>query len=69
VQKTTWSDGTEVICNFGEDVYEAKVKGKTYKLPQFGYVVKGPEIEASITLLDGKRTTIIKMKNYEFSES
>jgi hypothetical protein len=47
VQRSRFSDGTEVVVNFGEQPYAAKVGGKRYLLPKNGFAAKGPKIEQS----------------------
>jgi len=69
VQKTVWSDGTEVVCNFSEKAYMAKVRGKRYDLPPLGFAVNGPRIDASLALVDAKTVTRIVMDGYSFSDS
>jgi hypothetical protein len=69
VQRTRFSDGTEVIVNFGEPPYAANLKGKTYLLPQNGFAVKGPRIEQSLALVDGKPVTTIRTRAFHFTET
>ena len=69
VQRTKFSDGTEVMVNFGERPFEAKLAGKKYLLPQNGFAVKGPRIEQSRSLVDGKPQTVIRAGKYTFTES
>ena len=54
VQRTTFSDGTECVVNFGSEPREVTVGGRSYKLPQYGFAVKGPKIEQSLAIEDGK---------------
>jgi len=68
-QRTRFSDGTEVIVNFGEKPYQLVREGKTYLLPQNGFYVKGPRIEQLMVLLDGKVVTSIKAPGYLFSDA
>ncbi len=68
VQRTTFSDGTEVIVNFGESPYPAKLAGKSYVLPQNGFAVKGPRIEQSLALVDGKPVTTIRTADFQFTD-
>jgi len=73
VQRTRFSDGTVVIVNFGEKPYPVP-KGSLPRvnqsevLPQNGFIVKGPRIEQSLTLLRGKAVTKIKTGNYLFTD-
>jgi hypothetical protein len=46
--------------NFGEQPYEAKVGGKRYLLPKNGFAVKGPKVEQSLALENGKPVTRIQ---------
>ena len=50
VQRTTFSDGTEVCVNFGEKPYE----WKEYVLPQNGFAVIGPGINQRFTQKAGE---------------
>ncbi|MHB0999693.1 MAG: glycoside hydrolase [Armatimonadota bacterium] len=68
VQKSIFSDGTQVIVNFGENPYKTKLAGREYILPQNGFAVHGPEISQSLGMIDGKPVTRIKMKNYLFTD-
>lgn len=68
VQRTCFADGTEVVVNFGESVYEATVGGKKYQLPQYGFAVKGPKIEQSRALIDGQIVTNIHTNTYNFQD-
>ncbi len=68
VQRTRFSDGTEVIVNFGDKPYSASVAGKTGVLPRDGFIAKGPRIEQSLTLVNGKPLTTIKTSEYSFIE-
>lgn len=68
VQRTCFADGTEVVVNFGESVYEATVGEKTYQLAQYGFAVKGPQIEQSRALVDGQIVTDIHTETFNFHE-
>jgi hypothetical protein len=67
VQRTRFSDGTEAVVNFGEKPYRAKVGGKTHLLPQNGFAVKGPKIEQSLALVDGKPVVSIQAGAFRYS--
>lgn len=54
VQRTRFSDGTEVAVNFGDSPHTVQVGGRAYRLPTNGYAVKGPRIEQSLALVDGR---------------
>ncbi len=45
VQKTVFADGTQVWVNFGKDPWALQLKGQDWVLPQYGFYVKGPQIE------------------------
>ncbi len=68
VQRTRFADGTEVVVNFGDQPYLAKLKGKKYVLPQNGFAVKGPSIDQSLALVNGKPVTSIRTKTFHFLE-
>jgi hypothetical protein len=68
-QRTTFSDGTEAIVNFGDAPYEARLGGRTLRLPKNGWVVKGPRLEQSLALVDGKAVTTIRAGSYQFTET
>jgi hypothetical protein len=38
-------------------------------LPQNGFAVKGPKIEQSLTLVDGKPVTTIRTEKYQFTDA
>ncbi len=69
VQRTRFSDGTEVVVNFGEKPYAAKVGGKSYLLPQNGFAVKGPKIEESLSLSGGRPVTVIRAGSYQYNST
>ncbi len=68
VQRTRFADGTEVVVNFGEQPYAAMVKGRNYLLPQNGFAVRGPRIEQSLALVEGKPVTRIRTKTFQYAE-
>jgi hypothetical protein len=68
VQRTRFSDGTEVIVNFGPQPYAAELAGKKYLLPENGFAVKGPRIEQSLALIDGRPVTTIRCGDYRYSD-
>jgi hypothetical protein len=54
VQRTRFSDGTEVVVNFGPTPRECEVGGRQYLLPENGFVAKGPHISQSLALVNGQ---------------
>jgi hypothetical protein len=68
VQRTRFSDGTEVIANFGPQPYEATLSGKSYRLPQNGFAVQGPRIEQSLSLVEGRPVTTIRAGEYTYTD-
>lgn len=69
VQRTRFSDGTEVLVNFGAEPAPVKLKGKSFLLPPNGFAVKGPRIEQSMVLVDGQVVTEIRAGKYHFKET
>jgi hypothetical protein len=69
VQRTRFSDGTEAIVNFGTEPYRAQLAGREYVLPQNGFAAKGPAIEQSLSLVDGRAVTSIRAGNYFFTDA
>lgn len=69
VQRTRFSDGTEVVVNFGEAIYTAELSGKKYLLPQNGFAVKGPRIEQSLAIVDGRPVTTIRSGEFQYSDA
>lgn len=69
VQRTLFSDGTEVIVNFGETLHAAELSERKYLLPQNGFAVRGPEIEQSLCLVDGRPVTTILCKEFQYSDA
>lgn len=67
VQRTRFADGTEAVVNFGEKPYQGKVKGRKYLLPQNGFAVKGPKIEQSFALVNGKPVLTIRTTRFQFT--
>ena len=68
VQRTRFSGGTEVVVNFGEQLYAVKSGGKLRRLPQNGFAVKGPRIEQYLELVNGKRVTSIRTAGFRHRE-
>jgi hypothetical protein len=68
VQQTQFSDGTEVVVNFGGQPFAVDLKGKHYLLPQNGFAAEGPNIEQSRALEAGRIVTRIRAPRYSFSE-
>jgi hypothetical protein len=66
VQETRFTDGTRVIVNFGAQPYTATVVGRKHVLPQNGFYVKGPRIEESMELIDGRVVTTIDAGAYRY---
>ncbi|MCC6860450.1 MAG: hypothetical protein IT158_17925 [Bryobacterales bacterium] len=60
VQRTRFSDGTEAVVNFGRQPYRVTVGGRSRLLPQNGFAVKGPRIEQSMELVNGKAVTTVR---------
>lgn len=69
VQRTRFSDGTEVVVNFGEQPVDATVGHASYRLPQNGWAAKGPKIEQSLALEGGRAVTTIRAPGYLFSDA
>jgi len=67
VQRTRFSDGTEVVVNFGAVPFEARLGRRKYLLPQNGFAVKGPKIEQSLSLVNGRPVTTIRTKTFQFT--
>ncbi|MFO0909740.1 MAG: glycoside hydrolase [Isosphaeraceae bacterium] len=59
LQRTRFSDGTEVVANFGDAPREASVGGTSYTLPRHGFVAKGPKVDVRFVLVDGKPVTVL----------
>ena len=68
-QRTRFSDGTEVVVNFGEQPYKAKIGGKPRLLPQNGFAVKGPRIEQSLELVNGKPVTTVSTAGFQYTSA
>jgi arylsulfatase A-like enzyme len=68
VQQTRFSDGTEVVVNFGATPWPAKLRGRTYLLPQNGFAAKGPRLEQSLALVDGRPVTSIRAPGYSYTD-
>ncbi|HJN15099.1 MAG TPA: glycoside hydrolase, partial [Armatimonadota bacterium] len=68
VQRTTFSDGTTVTVNFGEEPATVKSGGKRWTLPMNGIVADGPTIHQHIAIIDGTVETYIERPGYRFLE-
>ncbi|MHB8900968.1 MAG: glycoside hydrolase, partial [Thermoguttaceae bacterium] len=69
VQRTRFSDGTEVAVNFGAEPRSVSLDGKDRLLPQYGFAVKGPKIEQSLVLEGGQPVTTIRTADYSYSDA
>ncbi|SMC91954.1 glycoside hydrolase [Pedobacter nyackensis] len=69
VQRTQFSDGTQVIVNFGKKPYSTTVGGKKYLLPENGFVAKGPRIEQSLSLVNNQPVTRIQTADFQFTDA
>ncbi len=69
IQRTRFSDGTEAIVNFGVQPYRAQLAGRKYLLPQNGFAVKGPAIEQSLSLVEGRPVTSIRTATFFFTDA
>jgi hypothetical protein len=68
VQRTTFSEGTEVFVNFGSEPRAVQLGGRSHLLPENGFAVKGPKIEQSLELIDGKAVTTIRTADYSYTD-
>ena len=68
VQRTRFADGTVVTVNFGDKPFTLKSAGKEYRLPRFGFFVKGPRIFQYKAIVDGRPVTEIRKANYIFGD-
>jgi hypothetical protein len=50
LQRTRWSDGSEVVVNFGKEVAAVSLGGKEYRLGPYGYAARGPRLDAAYHL-------------------
>ena len=69
VQRTEFSDGTKVVVNFGDKPCPVELDGASYLLPRDGFAVRGPRIEQSLALVDGKPVTALRCGEYRFSDA
>ena len=68
VQRTRFADGTVVTVNFGDEPDALTDRGHTYRLPQFGFHVRGPRIFQYKALVGGRALTEIRKDNYVFCD-
>ena len=68
VQRTRFSGETEVVVNFGLDPRRVELKREAFLLPQNGFVVRGPKVQQSLCLEDGRPVTRIKTPGYLYSD-
>jgi hypothetical protein len=73
-QEGAWMKNRELFlrtcrntCKLHE-VHEVQVGGARHLLPQNGFAVKGPKIEQSLELVNGKAVTCIRTASYRFTE-
>jgi len=68
VQRTIFSDGTEVIVNFGAEPYPLRRSGQTLVLPTNGFAVEGPRIRQHRVLENGRAVTAIAGEGFWYFE-
>lgn len=68
VQRTRFSNGVKVVVNFGKEPYSLRIDGQKWLLPQNGFYAKGPGIEQSRAIIDGKIVTDIHAGDYHFTD-
>ena len=68
VQQTRFADGTAVTVNFGDKPFDLRDAGKTYRLPQFGFLARGARIFQYKALVDGRAITEIRSAKYIFCD-
>lgn len=68
VQMSRFSDGTDIVVNFGEKPYSVIIKKNKYMLPQNGFAVYGPSITQSREIINDKIVTKIRKSGYWFSD-
>jgi len=68
VQRTYWSDGTEITVNFGGHYRDVRLGNRNHSLPMNGFVVKGPNIEQSLEYINGNKVTIIRKRGYQYTD-
>jgi len=67
LQRTRFSDGTQVVVNFGATPRAVKLGARSYLLPQNGFAVKGPRLEQSLCLVNGQPVTTIRAPGYSYT--
>ena len=69
LQRTRFSDGTEVVVNFGAAPLAVHLAGREHRLPRNGFAVHGPRITQARELdAGGKIVTTIRTATFEFTE-
>ena len=69
VQRTKFADGTEVTVNFGAQPHAVQHGGKTYRLPEFGFLAQGPKVLQYKTVEAERSVTFIKTDGYLFCDA
>jgi len=69
LQRTRFSDGTEVTVNFGPEPGAVESGGKTWMLAANGIVADGPQIHEHVAVVDGASETCIEGPGYRFLDS
>lgn len=60
LQRTSFTDGTEVVVNFGAEPRTAQIGGRSDMLPQHGFAAVGPDLTVLSELVDGQPVTTIQ---------
>src|SRR5690606_524967 len=57
LQRSRFANGAEVVVNFGPETRTIRLGDKTMELPENGFAARGPGIELSRALRDGRVVT------------
>ncbi|MDZ7616186.1 MAG: glycoside hydrolase, partial [Patescibacteria group bacterium] len=68
VQRSRFESGTVVTVNFGEGPFDVIDGDATYRLPQYGFHVRGPRVFQYKAVVDGRAITEIRTPGYVFGD-
>jgi hypothetical protein len=64
VQRTRFESGTLVTVNFGQEPFALKDADTDYRLPQYGFHVRGPHVFQYKALVDDRAVTEVRTPGY-----
>jgi len=69
VHESRFANGIKVLVNFGEQAYLAQAGRRRYELPQYGFLVTGPNVLAYRAVAEGRTVTFVKTPTAVYADA